>query len=50
VKIDARIVVAVIHQLAPTQRLQLHELIAIALFRQKLIVRAGLAHLDEVAA
>ena len=45
-------VIAVINRLASTQRLQLHEFIVIASFRQKLIVCARLAHfafLDEVA-
>ena len=45
-------VVAVIRRLTLTQRLQVHVLIVIASFRQKLIVCAGLAHfalLDEVS-
>ena len=51
-KIDhERMVIAVINRSASTQRLQLHEFIVIASFRQKLIVCARLAHfalLDEV--
>ena len=51
-KIDTRMVVAVIQRLVLTQRLQLHKLIVIASFRQKLIMCAELAHfalLEEVA-
>ena len=51
-KILASMVVTDIHRLAFTQRLQLHELVIIASFRQKLIMCARLAHfafLDEVA-